>query len=100
MPSKCDDFESDRYSNLQKLETCLCAVLNSHEQMGYHLDEFELDINLEKWLKDWWEKHKQEDERLRQIAEEKRKRDELKQHALSKLTKEEIAALKYDIIPF
>jgi hypothetical protein len=95
---KCEQEEKARIKRQKEIQAMLCAVLTvlynnaNLSNVLSQVDEAESGIT-EKSIKDFWEKHKKEDEarrkREREMKEKIQRETLIKQQALFKLTKEE-----------
>lgn len=93
MPCRCDDY-GNTYSDLKreadKLAEMLCRLCRPIEGAGIlrvGWSEVPADIQ------EWFAKHKEADRKRQAEEMAKRHSEQLKQNALSKLTRDELAAL-------
>lgn len=87
--------------NIEQFEAALCAILSAtnnpvHGQKNWIFDQVdwkEAGVNRAA-VESWWQKHQDEDQIRKSKEAAKAKRQSLKRQALSRLSKEEIEALK------
>jgi hypothetical protein len=109
MPCRTDDYweptVTKRYGmDIHDFEAVLCGIFTEAEnramrtgydefsELLYKVDWAEAGVS-RKAVEAWWKGHKREDAKRRKAEAEKKRKEELKAAALSKLTPEERSAL-------
>lgn len=93
MPCRCDDMPHDR-----RPEQMLCAVLSVLDGEGtladvlVRIDWEEAGIRRSE-LESWWDAHKEADRKRRETEAFNKRRDALRQSAITKMTPDERRAL-------